>query len=141
MNIFIYGTSAFRKKMQLILDRGNIRFKIDGGKVEEIISLVSLRELIEEDPHQIFLIEEVKIIENDFVSKFLKFLVPKDGITKKYLDEYGIGDISLRDETDLIIYLERRLEANVKKIPKADEITSIDDMLGIFEDADGNIKG
>lgn len=134
MNIYIYGGNSFQKKIHTILDHGNIRFKIDDGEVRNIASLSSLKDLIEEDPHQIFLIDQEKIIEDDFVNKYLKFLIPKDGITKKYLDQHGVGDISLRGPDDLIVYLEKRLESAQKIRPKAHEITSIDDMFDIFED-------
>jgi len=140
VNIYIYGSSAFKKKIHYILDRGNIRFKIDDGKVEDIVLLGMLKDLIEKDPHQIFLIEQAKIIENDFVKKYLKFLIPKDGIEKEFLDKYGVGDISLRDYTDLIIYLERRIESAVKIRPKAEEINSIDEIFEVFEDTQSNEK-
>ncbi|MEA3512158.1 MAG: hypothetical protein U9R37_01010 [Campylobacterota bacterium] len=132
MNIYIYGTIAFKNQIHKILDHGNIRFKIEDGIIEEVISLKLLKELIKDDPHQIFLIEQKKIIDEDFVKKYFKFLLPKDGIEKKYLDQYGIGDISTRTYDDLIIYIEKRIDAEIKK-PKASEIETIDDMFEAFE--------
>jgi hypothetical protein len=134
VNIYIYGDDTFKSKIHTILDHGNIRFKIEDGKIRNILSLSELKDLIEEDPHQIFLIDQEKIIEDDYITKYLKFLIPKDGINKKYLDHNGVGDISLRDFDDLIIYLEKRLESAPKIRPKAHEITSIDDMFDVFED-------
>ena len=138
MNIYIYGSTAFNNEIHKILDHGNIRFKIEDGEVEEITTLQYLKELIENDPYQIFLIDENKIIEDDFITKYLKFLLPKDGIHKSYLDNHGIGDISQRTYSDLIIYIEKRLETAIKK-PKATEINSVEDIFEAFE-YDENIK-
>jgi hypothetical protein len=134
VNIYVYGGDSFKKKIHTILDHGNIRFKIEDGDVTDISTLSELKNLIKDDPSEIFLIDQAKIIEDDFVNKYFKFLVPKDGIEKKYLDEYGIGDISLRDSNDLIIYLEKRIESIIKMRPKAQEVTSIDDMFSVFVD-------
>lgn len=129
MNIYIYGELSFKLAIHKILDHGNIRFKIADGKVIDVEYLYDLEEFIEKDPTQIYLIDQNKIIEDDFITKYLPFLVPKDGITKKYLDQHGIGDISLRTYNDLIVYIEKRLEAIENAKPKAHEITSIDEML------------
>ena len=129
MNIYIYGNVSFRNEIHKILDHGNIRFKINEGDVIDVSTLYSLEELIEEDPTQIFLIDQKKIIEEDFFTKLFNFLMPKDGIRKKFLDDNGIGDISLRTYKDLIIYIEKRLESIENRKPKAHEITDIDEML------------
>jgi len=129
LNIYIYGDVSFRNEIHKILDHGNIRFKIDDGEVVDLFSLYTLEELIEEDPTQIFLIDQKKIIEHNFFTNIFKFLVPKDGISKEFLDEYGIGDISIRTYKDLLVYIEKRLEAIENSKPKAHEITTIDEML------------
>jgi len=134
VNIHIYGSDTFKNKIHTILDHGNIRFKIDDGKIITIYNLSELKEFIKEDPHQIYLIDEDKIIEEDLLTKYFKFLIPKDGIDKSFLDQYGVGDISIRDYNDLIVYLEKRLESSVGIRPKAKEIKSIDDMFSVFED-------
>jgi len=132
VNIYIYGSTAFTNEIHKILDHGNIRFKIDDGDIIEVTTLQYLKELIKEDPYQFFLIDENKIIEDDFISKYLKFLVPKDGIEKSFLDNYGIGDISQRNYSDLLIYIEKRIETSIKK-PKATEINSVEDIFDAFE--------
>ena len=132
MNIYIYGSTTFTNEIHKILDHGNIRFKIDEGEVTNVTSLPYLKELIKEDPYQVFLIDGNKIIEDDFISKYLKFLIPKDAIEKRFLDEYGIGDISERTYSDLLIYIEKRLET-VKRKPKAHEINSVEDIFEAFE--------
>lgn len=129
MNIYIYGGLTFKMEVHKILDHGNIRFKIGDGEIIDVEYLYNLEELIEKDPTQVFIIDQNKVITNDLLSKIFKFLIPKDGITKKYLDHHGIGDISIRTYQDLIILIEKRLEAIENSKPKAHEITSIDDML------------
>jgi len=129
LNIYIYGELSFRMNIHKILDRGNIRFKIDDGEIIDVEYLHNLKELIEDYPCEIFIIDQNKVIGNDLFSKIFKFLIPKDGIQKKFLDHHGIGDISVRDYDDLLIYIEKRLEAIENAKPKAHEITSIDEML------------
>ena len=129
MNIYIYGELSFKMEIHKILDHGNIRFKIEDGEVIDVEYLYDLEELIEEDPTKIFIIDQNKIIEDTLLTKLFKFLIPKDGITQRYLDHHGIGDISIRTYNDLIIHIEKRLESIENSKPKAHEITSIDDML------------
>jgi len=129
LNIYIYGELSFKMEIHKILDHGNIRFKIGDGEVIDVEYLYDLEELIEEDPTQIFIIDQNKIIEDSVTTKLFKFLVPKDGITQKYLDHYGMGDVSIRTYKDLIIHIEKRLEFIENSKPKAHEITSIEDML------------
>lgn len=140
MNIYIYGNTSFNNAIHKVLDSGNIRFKIDDGEIIDITTLQYLKDLIEEDPYQIYLIDENLIIEDDFISKYLKFLIPKKGIKKSYLDQHGIGDISHRSYSDLLIYIEKRLETALKK-PKAHEINSVEDIFEAFEDISENKKG
>jgi len=139
VNIYIYGSTNFNNEIHKILDRGNIRFKIEDGEITDISTLQELKNLILEDPYQIFLIDENKIIEDDFISKYLKFLVPKDGIEKSFLDHHGIGDVSSRTYNDLTIYIEKRLETALKK-PKASEISSVDEIFDAFEYEENNSK-
>jgi len=129
LNIYIYGDISFRNEIHKILDHGNIRFKINEGEVVDVSSLYSLEELIEDDPTQIFLIDQKKIIEDNLLTNVFKFVIPKDAISKTFLDQHGIGDISLRTYKDLLIYIEKRLESIEDVKPKANEITSIDEML------------
>lgn len=132
MNIYIYGSTSFNNEIHKVLDHGNIRFKIEDGAVINVTTLQYLKELIIEDPYQIFLIDENLIIEDDFIAKYLKFLIPKNGIKKSFLDHHGIGDISQRTYSDLLIYIEKRLETAIKK-PKAAEINSVEDIFEAFE--------
>ncbi|MEA2050386.1 MAG: hypothetical protein U9O56_06635 [Campylobacterota bacterium] len=134
MNIYIYGGNSFRTEIHKVLDHGNVRFKIEDGNIIDIILLDKLKETIKENPSELFLIDQTKIIEDDFISKYLKFLVPKDGISKHFLDQYGLGDISLRELKDLIIYIDKRIEAMAELKPKlkAEEITTIEEMFDCY---------
>jgi hypothetical protein len=129
LDIYIYGGDSFKRQIHKTLDHGNIRFKIDGGEVIDVKNIDNMKNFIINHPHEIFLIDQNKIIENNIVHKYLKFFVPKDGINKDFLDQHGVGDISLRDYDDLILYIEKRLLAIEELKPKANEITSIEEML------------
>lgn len=135
MNIYIYGTDKFSNKIYKILDHGNIKFKIEDGVIEKINNPQRFKELVIEDPTQIFLIDDNMILYDDFISKKLKFLQPKNGISYKFLEDYGIGDINDRKEDDLVKYIEKRLEALDKLKPKikAEELTSIEQMFEQYD--------
>ncbi len=129
MNIYIYGDTAFKKNIHKILDRSNVRFKLEDGKIEDIEYHYDLEDLIEKDPSEIFIIDQNKVLQDDIWTKIFKFLKPKDGIKKNFLDHHGVGDISIRTYEDLLIYIEKRLEAIENSKPKPHEIMYIDQML------------
>jgi hypothetical protein len=129
LNIYIYGNASFKKNIHKILDRSNMRFKLEDGKIEDIEYLYELEELIEKDSSEIFIIDQNKVLQDDIWTKVFKFLKPKDGIKKSFLDHHGLGDISIRSYDDLPIYIEKRLEAMEKAKPKPHEIMYIDQML------------
>ena len=134
MNIFIYGDNSFINEMNRMLEHGNIKFKLEDGVVEKVKSLEQLKHKIKSDPFDIFLIDESKIIKEDFVSKYLKFLLPKDGIKEDFLEKHGIGDVTLRDKKDLSYYITKRLESSQKK-PNPQEITTVEEIFEAFEEA------
>ncbi|MBD3840578.1 MAG: hypothetical protein IE909_01620 [Campylobacterales bacterium] len=129
MDIYIYGSEPYKKKVHDALNLGNIRFKIDDGEIIDVSYLDDLKDLIQNKGDQIFLIDQSKVIEDDFVKKYLKFLIPKDGIEKKFLDKHGLGDISLREYSDLCLYIERRMEYLRTAKPKAEDIKSLEEMF------------
>lgn len=135
VNIYIFGSKKFNQNIYKILDHGNIKFKIGDGFIEQINSADTIKEQIMEDPTQIFLIDQNKIIYDDYLSKKLKFLQPKDGISKKFLDEYGMGDVSDKAEEDIVVYIEKRLEAMDKLRPKvkAEDLQSIEEMFEQYD--------
>lgn len=135
MNIYIYGNKKFRQSIYRTLDHGNIKFKIGDGIIEQIESTEKIKELIIEDPTQVFLIDQNKIIYDDFISKKLKFLQPKEGISEKFLNEYGMGDVADKPVDDIVFYIEKRIEAMDKLKPKvkAEDIKSIDEMFEQYD--------
>lgn len=135
MNIYVYGTKKFNKKIQKILDHGNIKFKIEDGIIEYIDNPEKLKELIVDDPTQVYLVDDNMILYDDFLSKKLKFLQPKNSIGYKFFEEYGIGDLNDRKEEDVVKYIEKRLEALDKMKPKikAQELTSIEEMFEQYD--------
>jgi acyl carrier protein len=133
VNIYIYGNIQFTNEVHKILDHGNIRFKIEDGEIEEIKSLNTLKNLLKSEPQEIYLIDENKIIEDDFISKYLKFLLPEDGIKLSFLDAHSTGDISLRQTSDIANYITKRLEAKIPK-PNIEDIRTIDDIYNAFDD-------
>lgn len=133
MNIYIYGSEKFNQKILKILDYGNIKFKIGDGVIEKVDNAQTVKELMVEDPTQVYLIDQNKIIYDDFLSKKLKFLQPKEGISKKFLDEYGMGDVSDKGEDDIVVYIEKRLEAIERLRPKAEDLKSIEEMFDQYD--------
>ena len=135
MNIYIYGSKKFNQNIHRILDHGNIKFKIGDGIIEEINDADKMKEIIMEDPTQVFLLDQSKIIYDDFLSRKLSFLQPKNGISEKFLEEYGMGDVSDKTTEDIVSYVSRRLEAMDKIRPKvkAEDLKSIDEMFEQYE--------
>ncbi|MEA3383908.1 MAG: hypothetical protein U9Q20_04425 [Campylobacterota bacterium] len=135
MNIYIYGGNSFRNKVHASLDHGNIKFKIEDGEIIDIFPLENFKNKIKDEPTEIFIIDQNKIITDDFISKYLKFLIPKDGIKKAFLDEYGLGDINMSEISDISLYIEKRIQAKETLNPKvkAEELTTIEEMLDCYE--------
>lgn len=133
MNIYIYGNINFVDKIEQLIDSSNIKLKIEDGIITRIESLNRLKNSIKEEPTDIFIIDETKIIQDDFMSKYLKFMVPKDGIKQSFLDNYGVGDISIREFDNLIIYISKRLDSMAPKKIDPKDITSIEEMYEAFE--------
>lgn len=112
MHIYIYGSSSFKETVQKSLDHANVKFRMDeNGTIEEIDSLEALKMAIEEEPENIYLIDHDKIIDNKSLNSKIKFLTPKDGIEKKFLDDHGIEDVSIDSIEDLPKYVIKKLES------------------------------
>ncbi len=96
LNIYIYGNDSFKKDIHKILNKANIKYKLDDASViEDISSLKDLKSHIKANPKDIYLIDDEKIIKKNGFSKKIKFLIPKDGIEEEYLLENGIADLSV----------------------------------------------
>lgn len=108
MKIYIYGNQSFKKEIHETLEDSNIKFKLSGNTViEEISSLKKLKEAIKENPNDVFLIDDEKIIKKN---KKIKFLAPKDGIEEEYLLDSGIADLSIDSLNELPKYIVKKYE-------------------------------
>ena len=111
MKIYIYGNQSFKKEIHNTLEHANIKFKLDNNTaIEEIDNITKLKETIENNPRDIYLIDDDKIIKKNSLNNKLKFLAPKDGIEEEYLLESGIADLSIDSLKELPKYIIKRYE-------------------------------
>ncbi len=139
MIIYIYGSESFKKEINDLLVHSNIRLRLDDHS--EIIDLNTLEELknaIEDNPNNIYLIDDTKIIKKNSLNKKIKFLKPKDGIEQEYLLDHGIGDISVDSIEELSKHLIRKIESSMSEKEASDIQSSI---VEIVEDAYSNEDG
>lgn len=106
MNIFIYGNSGFKKEIHETLEHANIKFKLDDNSIiKDINELEELKQVIQENPNDIYLIDDEKIIKKNALTKKIKFLVPKDGIEEEFLLDNGIADLSVDSLKEIPKYI------------------------------------
>ena len=98
MNIYIYGNKTFVKEIKSLLIKSNI------DNIEHIKFLDVLKNTIKEYSDQIFIIDDEKIIKNDFLNQ-INIFKSKDSISKKFLSTYGIEDICFNSFDGLIKYI------------------------------------
>ncbi|PUE64317.1 hypothetical protein [Arcobacter caeni] len=111
MKIYIYGNQSFKKEIHETLEHSNIKFKLDNNTViEEISTLEKLKRTIENNPNDIYLIDDEKIIKKNSLNKKIKFLTPKDGIEEEYLLDSGIADLTIDSLKELPKYIIRKYE-------------------------------
>lgn len=139
MIIYIYGSDSFKKEIHDVLQHSNIKFRLDEhGEIRDLKTLEELKEAIEENPNNIYLIDDSKIIKKNSLNQKIKFLKPKDGIEQEYLLDNGIGDLSVDSIDELSKHIIRKLEAVIHE----NESTMIQEsIVEIVEDAyeqDGN---
>lgn len=136
MNIFIYGSKSFKKDINNVLDHANIKFKLDENSViKNIESLDELKNTIEKSPHDIYLIEEEKIIKKNSLNAKVKFLTPKDGIDEDFLLEHSIPDITINSLDDLPKYIIKKHDEYLEEKENFDVQNEI---IGIVDDAYSN---
>ena len=150
MKIYIYGNQSFKKEIHETLDHSNIKFKLDNNTViEEIESLEKLKTTIENNPKDIYLIDDEKIIKKNSLNKKLKFLAPKDGIEEEYLLDSGIADLAIDSLKELPKYIIKKyeelklLEPKIEEENKIEEIKSsieLDDELSMLLAKENSIK-
>lgn len=125
MNIYIYGTESFKKEIHSTLEHANIKFKLDNDTlIKELDELEELKEIIKNNPNDIYLIDDEKIIKKNTK---IKFLIPKDGIEEEFLLDNGIADLSVDSLKEIPIYILRKFEE--QKVVEDDIQNSIIDIV------------
>ncbi|ADG94528.1 conserved hypothetical protein [Arcobacter nitrofigilis DSM 7299] len=139
MNIYIYGKQNFKKDIKDELSRSLIDYKLEGkGLIQEVQSLSTLKELIEDNSDDVFLIDDAKIIKENLINSKIKFLKPKDGIEQEYLKNKGIEDFSVDSIHDISRYILKKMkDLNLDDdIDESDEGREIHDSItNIVNDA------
>jgi len=140
--IYTYGSESFKKEIKELLNHSNIKFRLDeNGEIKELRTLESLKNAIEDNPKNIYLIDDSKIIKKNTLNQKINFLKPKDGIEQEYLLDHGIGDISVDSMDELSKHIIKKLEAEAFE-QESNEIQ--DSIVEIVEDAyekdEGNEK-
>ena len=111
MNIYIYGNHSFKKEIHETLEHSNIKFKLDAGSIiNEIDNLAELKKTIKENPKDIYLIDDEKIIKKNSINEKIKFFAPKDGIEEEFLLDSGIADLSINTLSEIPKYILRKHE-------------------------------
>jgi len=139
--IYIYGSESFKKDIHALLNHSNIKFRLDEhGEIIDLKNLDELKEAIEDNPNNIYLIDDAKIIKKNSLNQKIKFLKPKDGIEQEYLLDNGIGDISVDSIEELSKHIIKKLESLIHE-KESNEIQ--ESIVEIVEDAyeqDANTK-
>lgn len=111
MNIYIYGNASFKSDIHKIFEHSNIKFRLDeNDSIQEINTLIELRTAIENNPKEIFLIDDAKIFRKNALNQKIKFLKPNDAIEEEFIKEHEISDISIESLEELPKYIIQKLE-------------------------------
>jgi hypothetical protein len=111
LNIYIYGNHTFKKEIYETLEHSNIKFKLDDNSlIKDINDLSELKRTIQDNPNDIYLIDDEKIIKKNSLNKKIKFLTPKDGIEEEFLLDSGIADLSINSLSEIPKYILRKYE-------------------------------
>lgn len=131
MTIYIYGSKSFKNSIQEVLNHANIKYKLEeDDSIENVNSVIRLKQAIEDNPNNIFLIDDDKILRKNSLNDKIKFLQPKDGIEEEFLKEHGIGDMSVDTIEDIATHVKRRLdEVHNEKHEDADDYEALNESL------------
>jgi hypothetical protein len=111
LNIYIYGNQSFKKDIHLTLDHANIKFKLDSNSIiKDIDNLSELKDTIKQNPNDIYLIDDEKIIKKNALNQKIKFLAPKDGIEQEFLLDNNIADLSVDSLAEIPKYILKKYE-------------------------------
>ena len=139
MNIYIYGNHSFKKDIHETLEHSNIKFKMDNDCViKEINDLSVLKQTIKNNPYDVYLIDDEKIIKKNSLQKKIKFLTPKDAIEEEFLLDSGIADLSVNSLSEIPKYIIRKYE-DQKKTNEQEKVSIFDD-VDSTADKDNNVE-
>lgn len=131
MTVYIYGSKSFKNSIHEVLNHANIKFKLEeDDSIEDVNSVLRLKQAIEDNPNNIFLIDDEKILRKNSLNDKIKFLQPKDGIEEEFLKEHGIGDMSVDTIEDIATHVKRRLdEVHNEKHGNVDDYEALNESL------------
>lgn len=140
LNIYIYGSQNFKKEIHEEISRSNIDYKLgDNGLIQDVNSLDTLKELVNDNVDDVFLIDDTKIIKENLINSKIKFLNPKDGIEHEFLKQRGIEDISVDSISDISKYILKKMKKLGLDDDNFDERSEIQDSItNIVNDAYSN---
>lgn len=138
MIIYIYGNDEFKKEIHSVLNHANIKFRLgENGEIKDLKTLEELKEAIEDNPNNIYLIDDDKIIKKNSLNQKIKFLKPKDGIEQEYLLDHGIGDLSIDSIDKLSKHIIKKLELAINEKESNNIQESIVEIVeGAYENSD-----
>ncbi|AXH10760.1 hypothetical protein CP960_02595 [Malaciobacter halophilus] len=138
MNIYIYGNEDFKEEINNLLEHANVKFRLDkNSSVIELNELDDLKDAIEENPEDIYLIDDSKIIKKKSINSKFKFLRPKDGIEQEYLLDHGIGDMSVDSLDELTTHILNKLDNSQNNVIEDGVEESIRDIVDeAYEESD-----
>jgi len=112
MNIYIYGDSSFKKAMHTALEHANVKLRLDGyGSIEDISSVEVLKMVMQDNPDDIYLVDQSKIIQKGSLEAKIGFLRPKDGIEQEFLEQCGIGNARADNLEDIGRHIVKKLDS------------------------------
>lgn len=133
MNIYIYGDDTFKSEVDNIINHSNLRLYLDeDSRIEEIDSVEAIKLLIEQEPENIYLIDNDKILKPNSINSKIKFLKPKGAIEQDFLEEHGVLDSKFDSIEELVKDLKDKFQENN---PQEQE-PQAEDFLSEFEEND-----
>jgi len=156
LSINIFGGKKFKNDMNLLMKNSNL------SEITNVIKNVdNLKEIINEFPNDIFLIDSDKIIQKNIITTKLDFLNSKDSISKEILENHGIDDMCFNSNEALINYIIHKIdqgenndllnnkseklkdeiqEINMSEVTKIDEISENDLLNALNTTSDSIIQ-
>ncbi len=125
MTIYIYGNKSFKNNIHSVFEHANMKFRLnDEDSIVELSSLKKLKDAIKENPKNIFLIDEDKIIKKDSLNEKLNLFKSKDRIEEEFLKEHGVmGELSVDNVADITLPIIRKLEEEHDRLDALKEET------------------